>query len=120
MSHGKELEATVFAEQRVLLLREVGSVSELKALLTRFVLSLTNSLREQRCTLIGHIKGKLESDDGGALYFNTTSFDCEPNFRGDMCGKMLHFEIAINIIVYGISKDKVQWVYENALNESMS
>lgn len=109
--HDQE-DAVVFAEQRSLFFSREVSGEELKTLIACFVFDLSTALREKGCKLIGHIKGKLDTDEGEQLFFNTTTFSQKPCLQGEIKGNIQNTDMSINIIVYGISKKEVSRIYE--------
>ncbi len=111
--HDQE-DAVVIAEDKVLAFTKEVSVDELKGLISRFIVDLTTALRDEGCKLIGHIKGRVKLGDGEQLFFNTTTFNREPSFQGDLKRMILNCDMTINIIVYGISEKDVSRIYERA------
>ncbi len=114
--HDQE-DALVFADQRTLSFEKEVSVDELKLLITCFVLDLSTDLCDKGCKLIGHIKGKMDIGEGGQLFFNTTNFAQKPSFKGEIEGKIQNLNMAINIIVYGISKKELSRIFEIGMQE---
>ncbi len=76
--------------------------------LDRFLTDLTNFLRDNGCKLIGHIKGLLDAEDRGQLFFSITSFDEAIRYKGEIDGQIAKAELSINVIVYGVEETPIE------------
>ncbi len=73
-----------------------------------FILELSRVLKEKGCSVIGHIKGYVETEADGSILFNLTSFDQEISFRGQLPDSPGDCRLALNVIVYGIAQEQVK------------
>ena len=104
---------TVFAYERHF---TFDSGTLLRENVESFLTKLALNLKDEGCTVIGHIKGLIETDKGDSLFFNLTSFEQEPSFRGMLPHNTVNCRIALNVIVYGVSRDQVKRaVFESTL-----
>jgi hypothetical protein len=99
---------TAYALRGTLTLPGPRTEGEIRKGVDLFLAELTRSLREQGCRLIGHIKGILEAEDKGHLFFSVTSFEQKTRFKGEMTGESGKLELTLNVIVYGVGKDDVE------------
>lgn len=106
---------TAYALQSTLSLP--GSLSEtgLRKGVDAFLAELTRSLRAQGCRLIGHIKGILETEEKGHLFFSVTSFDQKTRFKGGLTGEYEKIDLTLNVIVYGIGSGEVEQLVRQGL-----
>ena len=105
---GHELHPTVCAQEVGLAFKVPLPVDELHSRIDAFVSALTSSLRDDGCTLIGHIKGLLEVEGNKHLFFSVTSFDEKTSYKGDLPNEILKAMLAINVIVYGVDQASVE------------
>jgi len=68
------------------------------------------------CKLIGHIKAVAKCSGGGYMMFSITTAGQAPNIKGRLPKNPKKLEIAINVIVYGISRDIVKGIVRKCLN----
>ncbi|MBT4518793.1 MAG: hypothetical protein HOC23_02210 [Halieaceae bacterium] len=116
MTHEHTYEtASAFAGQRHLSFLEPMPIANIKEAISNLVLELTRALEVQGCTIIGHIKGRVDAGSSGSLFFNTTQFAVAPRFRGELQEPVLRAELAINIIVYGVTEAQIDRAFENSL-----
>jgi len=97
--------------------REVAEV-ELTHMTTAFLSALTIGLKDLGCRLIGHIKGLLDGGDSGHLMFSITTFDDDVHFKGRINEEVRGVVLTINIIVYGIEKQKVGDLFEKSFHHA--
>jgi hypothetical protein len=105
---GGDPSPTAYARRGTVTLQGIGSDTTLRAALDAFLSELTGSLREQGCKLIGHIKGVFEAGEKGQLFFSVTSFDQKTGYKGKLTGSLEEIDFALNVIVYGIERDRVE------------
>ncbi len=72
-------------------------------------------LEQAGCKLIGHIKAVAKCP-GGYLLFSITTAGQIPNIKGRLPRKTEELEVALNVIVYGISHDIVKEIVTKCLN----
>jgi hypothetical protein len=84
--------------------------------LNAFLLELVESLKKSGCKLIGHIKGTVGTVKQNKIFFNITSFEQAPQYKGELQNYISHVTLTINVIVFMISKEKV----ERIVNEGLS
>ena len=72
---GHELHPTVCAQEVGLAFKVPLLADELYSRIDAFISALTSSLKDDGCTLIGHIKGILEVEGNENLFFSVTSFE---------------------------------------------
>jgi hypothetical protein len=107
---------SVYAREVRLALVEPRTCSDWENKLTNLLTSLASSLRLAGCSLIGHIKGVLETDEDSRLFFSLTTFQGPPHYKGQLAGASSHGHLTINVIVYGI--DIV--ILEGVVNDEMN
>jgi hypothetical protein len=71
---------TVYAREIRLTLVEPHSGSGWESRLSDFLSGLAISLHQAGCSLIGHIKGILETGEDSRLFFSLTTFQGPPHF----------------------------------------
>jgi hypothetical protein len=72
----------------------------------KLLVDLGKDLKENGCTLIGHMKVFIESD-GEGYFFSTTSFEQVPDCKGSITGEISDIALTINVIVYGLSEKEL-------------
>ncbi|MBN2062025.1 MAG: hypothetical protein JW882_16570 [Deltaproteobacteria bacterium] len=82
-----------------------------------FLYELTEALRQNGCTLIGHIKGFVNAKDKGHLMFSITSFKEGPRFKGEITGTISSAILTVNIIVYGIGQKNIETIFKKAFDK---
>jgi hypothetical protein len=82
--------------------------AELRRRLDGFLAEFTRSLRERGSSLIGHIKGMLEAEGTGHLFFSVTSFEERPRYKGGLSGRQEKLSLALNVIVYGVGTEEIE------------
>jgi hypothetical protein len=91
------------------------SASELRGRIDAFLSELTISLQGDGCTLIGHIKGLLDVEEDGHLFFNITSFEGKARYKGELTGEIAGAKLTINVIVYGVEQRSVERAIQEGL-----
>jgi hypothetical protein len=112
---GHEAHATAHAQEVKLALKVPLSASELRGRIDAFLSELTISLQGDGCTLIGHIKGLLEVEEDGHLFFNITSFEGKARYKGELTGEIAGGKLTINVIVYGVEQRSVERAIQEGL-----
>jgi hypothetical protein len=105
---GHEVHPTVSAQEVNLTLKVPLSASELLGRIDAFMSGLTCSLQADGCKLIGHIKGLLEVEGNGHLFFSITSFEDKVRYRGELTHEIARAKLTINVIVYGVEQRSVE------------
>ena len=109
MSHvGREVHSTVYAQEVGLTFKVPLSASELQDRIDAFLSELTRSLKGDGCKLIGHIKGLLEVEGNGHLFFSITSFEGKARYKGELTHEIARAKLTINVIVYGVEQRSVE------------
>lgn len=106
----------VYAREVSLALVEPRTGNDWESGLTDFLSGLVSSLRLAGCSLIGHIKGVLETGEDSRLFFSLTTFQGPPHYKGQLAGASRHGHLTINVIVYGVD---VAFL-EGAVNEGIA
>jgi hypothetical protein len=106
----------VYAREVSFTLAEPRSGSDWESRLDNFLTGLVKSLRQAGCSLIGHIKGVLETGEDSRLFFSLTTFQGPPHYKGQLSGSSSHGCLTINVIVYGVDVD----ILEGAVNEGIA
>ena len=99
---------SVYALRGQLSLGAGWSEEQIRSAVDSFLLDLTVSLREHGCSLIGHIKGILEADENGHLFFSVTSFEQRTRLKGTFSGRCQKMNLALNVIVYGVDEERIK------------
>ena len=89
---------------------------DLSSRTARLLSELCGGLGQNGGRLVGHIKGMIDADEKGHLLFSITSFEEGARFKGEMVGRITEAVLTINVIMYGIEKESVEEVLEEAFN----
>ena len=103
-----EPQPTAYALQGTLSLPGPLSEADLRKGVGAFLAQLTRALKAQGCRLIGHIKGILETEDKGHLFFSLTSFGQRTRFKGGLTGEHEQMDLTLNVIVYGVGSHEIE------------
>ena len=112
---GHEVHPTVYAREVNLTFKAPVSASELQGRIAAFVSELTCSLQGDGCKLIGHIKGLLEVEGNGHLFFSLTSFEEKARYKGELTHEIAGAKLTINAIVYGVEQESVERAIQEGL-----
>jgi hypothetical protein len=93
--------------------------AELRVRVDAFLAGLTRSLRERGCRLIGHIKGSLDAEAAGHLFFSVTSFEEGPRYKGGISGRPGRLSLALNVIVYGVGMEEIEPLVRDGLQRHL-
>ncbi len=99
---------TACALKGTLKLERRWSETEFRKGVDAFLSELVRSLREQGCRLIGHIKGNLETEQEGHLFFSVTSFEERARLKGELTGGAEKIDLTLNVIVYGVGSEEIE------------
>jgi len=102
---------TVSAHEQEVTFPSPVSQEQLAGLLT----PLRNRLIQEGCSLIGHLKAILKSPGGGYLFASVTTLDEPPQTKGRLPGKATSATLTINAIVYGVERQAVARIVEEAV-----
>ena len=120
MSHvGHEVHPTVYAQEVSLKFKVPLSTSELLGRIDAFMSELTCSLQGDGCKLIGHIKGLLEVERNGHLFFSITSFEEKARYKGELTHEIASAKLTINVIVYGVEQRSVERAVREGLERHL-
>jgi hypothetical protein len=92
----------VFAREVSFTLADPRSSSDWESRLDDFLTGLVKSLHQAGCSLIGHIKGVLETGEDSRLFFSITTFQGPPHYKGKLRDASNQGRLIINVIVYDI------------------
>lgn len=92
----------------------------MKETISSFLSDLAAGLGSRGCTLIGHIKGLISSDEKGHLVFSITSFGEPPRFNGQILDGITKALFTINIIVFGVDSAVVDAVFQESFHAHFS
>ena len=116
MSHaGHELHPTVCAQEVGLAFKVPLLADELQGRIDAFMSALTSSLQDDGCKLIGHIKGLLQVEGNGHLFFSVTSFGEKASYKGELPHDISKAKLTINVIVYGVEQESVERMVREGL-----
>jgi len=87
---------------------EPQSAEELLGALRELLGGLLAALRDGGCSLIGHVKGMVDADDCGRVFFSVTSFGGTPSIKGSIEGPLARCRLTLNVIVFGIDEPGVE------------
>jgi hypothetical protein len=107
---------TVYASEVSFTLAEPHTGSDWESKLDAFLTGLVNSLHQAGCSLIGHIKGVLETGEDSRLFFSLTTFQGPPHTKGQLAGSSRHGRLTINVIIYGVDAA----ILEGVVNDGMA
>lgn len=110
---------TAYALQGTVALPAPWPEQELRGRLDGFLAELTRSLRERGCRLIGHIKGSLDAEASGHLFFSVTSFEERPRYKGGISGRPERLALALNVIVYGVGMEEIEPLVRDGLRRHL-
>jgi hypothetical protein len=94
--------------------------SEIRKRMDAFLAGVTDFLRDNGCTLIGHIKGLLDAGETGQLFFSITSFDEGVRYKGAIDDEISAAVLSMNVIVYGIEEGPVETAVRQQLERQFS
>lgn len=116
----KHIKPTVFAVNEALCFRVPLNEIDLKETTGAFLLELAEALKSRGCTLIGHIKGLVASDEKGHLMFSLSSFGEKARFNGKLHHGIMKASFTINIIIYGVDAAIVDAVFHESFRRHFS
>jgi len=116
---GHEAQATAYAYKETLILEVPLPASELQGRIDAFLSELTRSLQGDGCKLIGHIKGLLEVEGNGHLFFSVTSFEGKARYKGELTHEIARAKLTINVIVYGVEQGSVERAVREGLERHL-
>ncbi len=93
---------------------------DFKETIGAFLLELTEALKSKGCTLIGHIKGLIASDENGHLMFSLSSFGEKAQFNGKVYQGITKASFTINIIIYGVDAAIVDVLFHESFRRHFS
>lgn len=100
-------------------LRRVAAASqegeELVERLREFLHALLCALHDGGCSLIGHVKGMVDADDRGRVFFSVTSFRGPPHVTGAIGGSLGSCRLTLNVIVFGIEESAIEAAVRDAM-----
>ncbi len=83
--------------------------------LESFLDELAAGLASAGCFLVGHVKGSLAAQEGGALAFHLTSLERPPQVTGDLVAPLSDATFTINAIVFGVPEEALPDLVNGAL-----
>ncbi len=81
------------------------------------LIDFSRVLKEEGCRLIGHVKVLIRSGAEEHLFISLTSFDQIPASKGKMEKEVSKIMLTINAIVYGFSKDRLDFLVGQKMEE---
>ena len=112
----RELRPSIYVSKLALNLDDIMSQVCLINRLELFLMDFVAVLEANGCRLIGHIKGTLDMDEKGLLFFNITSFNHKPSIRGEVKEPAAHAKLSINIIIYELSEKVIKGLFQEKLS----
>lgn len=97
-----------YAAQVTFILTPPRPGPECAHLLTTLLHSLATGCSRQGATLIGHIKGWLETDDEGYLFGSVTRVSDEPHCQGELAGQYTIFTLTLNVLLFGLTREQIR------------
>jgi hypothetical protein len=94
----------VYAERAAVVFRPPVHGDQLESVVTRFFAALSDALAGAGCTLVGHIKGRVEAPGRGDLAFHATTLGAPPALTGGLAGLAADAVFIINVIVFGVDE----------------
>jgi hypothetical protein len=82
--------------------------SEIKSKVEGLMTKITLKCLEAGADLIGHIKCIVETEGKGFLAVSVTTHDGKPMSRGELDQGIEEMDIIINVLLYGLSRKKIQ------------
>jgi hypothetical protein len=110
-------ELVVFSKEISLSFPHSPSPFLLREKIKAFLMNLTNTLREDGCQLIGHIKVLVKSGTDGYYFMSTTSFDQIPECKGEIEKGISNLSLTIHVIVYGLSEDRLNFLVSRKIEK---
>lgn len=107
----------VFAQKMGIDFNTVIEDAELRKRVERFLRDLTQTLMNEGCELIGHIKGLFTAGTAGYLMFSLTSHDEPVSMKGELKTGIRRAEMTVNIIVYGVAPEAAATAFKKAFKE---
>lgn len=81
------------------------------------LIDFSRVLKEEGCRLIGHVKVLIRSGAEEHLFISLTSFDRLPASKGRMEKEISSMLLTVNAVVYGLSEDRVAFLFTQVLEE---
>jgi hypothetical protein len=100
---------TAYAGRLAVELPERGTREEIAQMMGGVISKVTVRCFEEGAKLIGHVKGMVESEDGGFLAISSTTEDGRVQTKGDLEGGR-KLQMVINVIIYGLNVHKVEHI----------
>jgi len=110
-----EKHPTAFTKEISLTFKEAVSVEEISQNVHQCISEITHELKRKGCKLIGHIKGMIDADENGYLFFSTVSFDDPPAFKGTLVNDINRAKFIINVIIYGVEYPIVEGLVQKSI-----
>jgi hypothetical protein len=117
LNNDLNMHPTVYAHKMSIVFDTTVKDKELRLRVENLLKDLTQSLRNEGCELIGHIKGLLAADERGYLMFSLSSHDEPVRFKGKLKTGITEAEMTVNIIVYGVGLEIIEAAFRKALHE---
>ena len=89
---------------------------ECARLLSTLLHELATGCRRRGATLIGHIKGWLETGDGGYLFGSVTRAEATPHCQGELAGQHASFTLTLNVLLFGLEREQIRAEVEKQLH----
>jgi len=109
--------ATVHAREIDLSFAEPVSSDHIQQNLSTFLSKLSESLKQQGCSLIGHLKAIVRANKSGYLLASTTSFDQPPHIKGKLARTISNAKLTVNAIVYDVENEMLEQLVGRHLQE---
>lgn len=113
------LQPTVFSLRTPLRFGVPLAPAQVRAALSGFCRSLVDALALRGCRLIGHVKGALDAGESGTQFFNLTTFDVPPRFKGDLAAPVASYHLTLNAIVFHVDRDAVEACVHDAIRSHL-
>ncbi len=103
---------TAYAVRIELHLHDAVPSPELQARLESLLAAIARECMANGATLIGHIKCLATATDKGYLAVSVVDTSTAPRSRGHLEDGVLELEVVLNVLLYGLSREKVERIVE--------
>lgn len=104
-----------YAAQITFTLAQSQSGEECQHLLAALLRNVATACTCQGARLIGHIKGWLETSEGGYLFGSVTRVGDEPHCQGELSGRHATFTLTLNVLLFGLTREQIRAEVEKQL-----
>jgi hypothetical protein len=99
---------------------QTKGAEEIRSLVSRTISMVARECMRDGASLIGHIKCIAEVDSGEYIACSVVSADSEAICRGDLDGGSKNVDIILNVLLYGLDREKVEGIVSRSARSVLS